>query len=138
MCFSIWCLILTKTIDRSLLALGDTKSLAYLALCRLIFCTLFSYVGYRVAALQGFCIGVGVGSSSRARCSLSSASTAGELRSFGRTFDFSLIAMSVAAGILTLQNERVLNQACTKLRRRLYHAWTLDRAACHTGVRMPF
>tara|TARA_R110002049_G_scaffold72490_2_gene187103 strand:- start:116052 stop:117449 length:1398 start_codon:yes stop_codon:yes gene_type:complete len=103
MCFPIWCLVLTKTIDRALLAIGDTRSLAYLAFCRLIFCSTFSYIGYVTGGLQGFCVGVGVGSLTAHLCLYVPLRRCG-IRILAQDIRFSLLAVLVALIGLTVQN----------------------------------
>lgn len=61
LCFQAWCVILSKSIDRSLLALGDTRCLAIAAFAGLSVGTLGSVMGFWFFGLYGFCFGVGIG-----------------------------------------------------------------------------
>ena len=62
MCCSVWFIALSKTIDRTLLALGDSRSLAAAAFIRLVFTTTLGLFGYWQAELDGFCYGMIAGS----------------------------------------------------------------------------
>ncbi len=61
LCFSMWCITLTRSADRSLVALGDSRSLAISAFAGLIVNTSVSILGYWLGGVFGFCIGVGCG-----------------------------------------------------------------------------
>ena len=61
LCAVAWITMLSITLSRALIAIGDTRALAAFNIARLLGSTLASIVGFRIAGFEGFLIGLIIG-----------------------------------------------------------------------------
>jgi O-antigen/teichoic acid export membrane protein len=98
-----WFAVLSKTVDRALVALGDTRSTAIVTFVGFVASLVGTVIGYHYAGINGFCLGVGFGAIVN-HLMLYPAMRSHGLSAFAQDLYFSLVAFLFAAIIYGVQN----------------------------------